>query len=48
MEKVLRDPDVRGADTEGVEWVRAEVLIGLAETARRVDCKDCENAGTGL
>lgn len=41
LEQVLRNPEVRGADTEGVEWVRAEVLLGLAETARKTGCTNC-------
>jgi len=48
LDKVLRNPSVRTADTQGLDWVRAELTIGLAETGKRVDCRACENAGTGL
>jgi hypothetical protein len=45
IEAVLRDPEVRGADTEGVEWVRAEVLIGIAEASKRAECGPCGTGG---
>jgi hypothetical protein len=48
FETILRDPSVRTADTQGLDWVRSELLIGLSETGKLADCKDCENAGTGL
>ena len=48
LERVLRDPAVRNADTQGFDWVRAEVLIGMAETGKRAGCKACARAATGL
>ena len=44
IEQILRSPEVRGADTEGTDWVRAEVLLGIAETSKLVECKDCQTA----
>ena len=45
IEKVLRDPTVRSADTQGFDWVRAELLLGMAETSKRADCKACQTGG---
>src|SRR5262249_7986289 len=42
MEQVLRDPSVRNADTQGFDWVRAELLIGVAETAKLAQCAGCD------
>ena len=43
IEKILRSPEVRGADTEGTDWVRAEVLLGIAETSKLMDCEACQS-----
>jgi hypothetical protein len=42
FENVLRNPEVRGADTQGFDWVRSELLIGIAEASKRTDCKTCQ------
>jgi hypothetical protein len=42
---VLDNPEVRRADTEGVEWVRAEVLIGMAQAGERFGCSECRRGG---
>lgn len=41
LERVLLNPDVQTVDTHGVEWVRAEVLVGLGYTGGLVDCDEC-------
>ena len=48
IEARLLDPKVRNADTKGFDWVRAELLIGLAETGKLADCKACQTAGRGV
>ena len=45
FKRVLDNPEVRSADTEGVEWVRAEVLLGMAEAGERFGCAECRKAG---
>jgi hypothetical protein len=45
FEKVLRDPSVRNADTQGFDWVRAELLIGITETGKLIDCTACTKGG---
>ena len=47
IERVLRDPSVRSADTQGFDWVRAELLLGLTETSRRADCPACQTGAAG-
>jgi hypothetical protein len=47
IEKVLRDPSVRNADTQGFDWMRAELLLGLAETSKRADCPACQTGASG-
>jgi hypothetical protein len=34
LERVLDDPAVRRADTRDLDWVRAEMLLGLAYAPR--------------
>ena len=46
IEKVLRDPSVRNADTQGFDWMRAELLLGLAETSKHTDCPACKTDGS--
>lgn len=47
IEQVLRDPSVRSADTQGFDWVRAELLLGLTETSKRADCPACQTNASG-
>jgi hypothetical protein len=47
IERVLRDPSVRSADTQGFDWVRAELLLGLTETSKRADCPPCQTNASG-
>lgn len=42
--RVLGNPAVRSADTEGVEWVRAELLLGMGEAGMRFGCSECRRA----
>ena len=48
IEKVLRDPSVRSADTQGFDWMRAELLLGLTETSKLADCQACQTGATGV
>ena len=47
IERALRDPSVRTADTQGFDWMRAELLLGLAETSKRTDCEACQTGAPG-